>query len=135
MPHLTEARCRACTILGGCTVTERTRDSIAALPELRGSTPEVGDEIELAPCLNEYELAVYERQGRPCPRVELEPGNGEPLRAAQLLMRDDGRIAFPEWFRAACGNWSADRRLTILDRALEALASDRVQAILHPQRE
>jgi hypothetical protein len=88
MPHVTEARCGACTVTGGCEVTtdaEAREYSSAMLPP---RLVEVGEILEEEPCVN---LDLYQKTfpGRECPRVELDVENEEAATLVQMRIGED----------------------------------------------
>lgn len=139
MPHLTELRCRACKVMGGTTVeTDEEAEELSALPRLKvkGQVVRAGEFIELPHCLkDDDELAKYPaRFGRPCPRVELEPENGEAMTLLSMSIREDIRHFAQPYFDAAHGNAPVDTRRRLLVRVTRTLTDRAVTDALYPQK-
>jgi hypothetical protein len=125
-PEITEARCRACEVMGGTGVdtAEQAREyqRLFKRPWI-----EEGDFLEEEPCIQRGLLRVYpEEHGRPCPRVELEPRNVEAVTLAGCLMREDSRPLFPMLFERLCDFLPRDEQLQTLQRIHAALQDSQV---------
>ena len=91
--------------------------------------------MELPPCVNRALLSVWTSKGRPCPRVELDADNAEPLELFRLLIREDARGMAPLYVETAWGEMPPHRRLLLLRRTLRALSDEEVSAVLYPKAE
>ena len=124
-------------MLGGTEVENAGEEAFyRSLPELGDQDPSVGSFIELEPCVPEHYLAAIEEQeGRPCPRVELDPRNDEPLSLFQVLLREDLRPLAPALFGSMCGGLSREAQRGVLDRAIRAVTDPDVTELLYPKPE
>lgn len=103
-----EERCRACEVNGG-------------------------DE---SPCISDERIRWWqEHHGRPCPRVELDERNAEPMVLLGWLIHDDLEPLVPEYARALLAGRPASERETILARVGRAMRSKELMARLHPSAE
>ena len=114
---------------------EEQRQALAALDEqtLKARPAEVGDLVELPPCVPVEMLPAFEAKGRPCPRVELEADNVEPLELFQILINESARPTAETFMSASWGELGQDRRLALLRRTLRALRDPDVTALLYPK--
>jgi hypothetical protein len=131
MPHVTEARCGACTVTGGCEVTtdaEAREYSSAMLPP---RLVEVGEILEEEPCVN---LDLYQKTfpGRECPRVELDVENEEAATLVQMRIGEDPLAS--AYFDIACGDLPREEQERILRRVMRAVGDERVQGLLEMRR-
>lgn len=99
MPTVTEARCRACVMTGGCVV--ETGEEAAAMGTLLLREVEVGETLTEEPCVPLDWLEQYERQGQACPRVALEWGNDVAAEALTLAMSPHTAWLAPQSLAAA----------------------------------
>jgi hypothetical protein len=134
-PGITEARCRACTILGGCTVeTEAQAWEYTLVAEREEDPVQVGEDLELPPCVGEADLAYFrEKHGRPCPRVELRAENVDALSLFRISVREDARPLAAPLFEALCGSLPAEERAAVLQRVLNTLNDETVSELLYPK--
>lgn len=121
-PELTEARCNACTVMGG-TVVQNEKDATFYGKQLRRPI-EPGEVVELEPCIQKGLLRIFpEEYGRPCPRVQLAVRNVEAQQLAACLIREDTRPTFALLFERLCGVYPQAEQLQIVQRVNAALAS------------
>jgi hypothetical protein len=99
MPTVTEARCRACVMTGGCVV--ETDEEAAAMSALLLREVEVGAALSEEPCVPTDWLEQYERKGQACPRVPLAWGNDVAAEALTLAMSPHTAWLAPQTLAAA----------------------------------
>lgn len=134
MPQISEARCRACVMLGGTLVASK-RDA-AEFTNALGRTVEVDELLEEEPCQPAHILEEIQRmEGRPCPRVPLLIENAEALELISVLLREDLRPMAPVIFDATCGDLSRDHRARMLRRVRKTLQEPEVNEFLNPKTE
>jgi hypothetical protein len=134
-PDITEARCRACVILGGCEVeTEAQAREFSRLDERAEDPVRVGEFLELPPCVGEVDLEWFRREhDRPCPRVELRVENADALSLFRVSVREDARPLAAPLFEALCGGLPADERARTIHRVLSTLNDETVSELLYPK--
>jgi hypothetical protein len=73
------------------------------------------------PCVPEHFLAVIrEREGRPCPQVELEPDNIVAANLFSLAISDHAALV-PLWFETMAGALDVPEQRAVLSRVVQAL--------------
>lgn len=78
-----------------------------------------GDLVKLRACVPDWELElIQQREGRPCPRVELEPENGD---ASALTFLSEHTALFGAYWGAATEDMTARERKSLVDRIAGAL--------------
>lgn len=122
-------------MLGGTEVADEEDAAFyRSLPELGEQDASVGSFIELEPCVPDHYLAeIQAQEGRPCPRVELDTRNEEPLSLFKVLVREDLRPLAPVVFQTMCGELSGAQRRAVLDRTLRTVTDPDVSGVLHPE--
>jgi len=91
----------------------------SALPEANREYAE-GSEVKLDPCVPAHELAlIQEREGRPCPRVDLEPENYHASALAYIAV-GSMPFLFGPYYDAATEDLPARERLSLIDRIVRA---------------
>lgn len=118
-----------CTMMGGREVQNAAEAT--AITELLGEPVVVGQFVEEPPCQPAAYLAmIEEREGRPCPRVELDPANGLASSLVMLSLNEHTR-------GAAQGLASASPRRqarVAWQRAVAALQSQAVAEFFNPKK-
>lgn len=134
-PAITEARCRACVMLNGCYVeTEAQAREFSRLDERAEEPVQVGEFLELPPCVGEVDLEWYRREhDRPCPRVELRIENADALSLFRVSVREDARPLAAPLFEALCGGLPAEERAATIQRVLATLNDETVSELLYPK--
>lgn len=135
MPHLTELRCRACSVFGGCEIqTPAEAAELEAIPRVRlGASrirngeqtmegdfiPTVGAHASLPPCVSAAELdEINKATGRPCPLVPLRLENGLAARLTFLSMGEDPLT--PLFFDTVMAEEPITERRRLLERVMDA---------------
>lgn len=120
---------------GGCEV--RDAEHARSLGSFGGSDdlPEVGSHFEADPCMDDGTLEVFERvNGRPCPRVELEPDNEIPAELFHAALHEQSRPYAQALEETLTAEMPQDRRAAVLRRAIHILTSERVVKLLAPSQ-
>ena len=130
--RLTEAECRACRISGG-TVVEDEKEREAYRKALKRDDIEVGDELyEEPPCkVTEAMLETCEKEGRPCPRVELSAENGLPAQLFWMSQSETSR----NLMGPILDGLPPSERSTVAQRVASAIHDPKVQRALEFSRE
>jgi hypothetical protein len=143
MPTITDLRCRACTVTGGMTVATRDQaESLSDIPHVKiaigegRQTPfEVGDQVELRPCITDAEeLAAYRAEHArgerpwPCPKVDLDFENFEAMELYWIAVNEDAGRYASVMSEALLGTFTREERLAVLRRVLRALGDEKVIA-------
>jgi hypothetical protein len=137
LPLISEARCRACTILGG--TTPQNEEEVRLYTEAIEATGlmdyqvAVGTKLEVPPCVNPTDLAACEKKGRRCPRVEQDPENDDAMAVVRLNLMDHTHGLADAWMRMACAPLSLDEERAFLGRVATALRSGAVLSRLYPE--
>lgn len=140
MPQCTPMRCRACTVLGGTTLdTDEEAEAVNEIPrvKLSGTTYKAGDFVSLPHCLkDDAELARFAKaNGRPCPRVVLDPSNVPASNLVSMTIREDVRPFVGPYFEATHAAASSDTRRRMLARVALTVMDRDVTEALYPKRE
>jgi hypothetical protein len=89
-----------------------------------------GDEPK---CISEAESQRWQqRAGRPCPRVDLDGRNLEPLQLIGWTIHDNLKPMAGEYVRAKLHGRPAAERAAILERLAAFHRDKRVSAVLYP---
>lgn len=141
MPTITELRCRACTVKGGMVVGSAAEvEALSEIPLVRIAVAEqrmpkvqVGDHVELRPCiLKDDEMRVYREEHEkgmrpwPCPLVDLFVENVEALELFWIATNEEARGYAGLFSDALLSTYSDDERVRILRRAMLALGDARI---------
>lgn len=119
--------------MDGLTITQGTARAIAAFPEMEGELVQIGRRVALDPCVPEHMLAaIRQREGRACPRVELEPKNEESAVLLSLLLREETRVLAPTWIEQNLTHLGDEESQRVVNRTISALNAESVQAALKP---
>jgi hypothetical protein len=125
-----------CKMTGGATVeTEEDLRSLQKLPEMIGRTVNIGDALELEPCLPDHYLAEIQKQkGRPCPRpgLAMDPDNEAPLELMQVSLLEHTRHLFEGTLRDLVPR---HERAAVRRRVAMALLDPVVTARLYQKRD
>lgn len=86
------------------------------------------------PCMNPRELAAFEQSaGRPCPFVELQPGNTGAAEVIPFLTIESLRVPFAlEAWRDVSAHLPRDERRLLRLRIKSAITEKRVVEALYP---
>ena len=116
-----------CTMMGGREIA--SPDEAAAVTALLRDPVEVGQFVEEAPCHPQpYLDLIQEREGRPCPRVELDDANRLASKLVMLSLNEHTRTAA----LGLAGAAPRGARRRAWERAAIALQSPAVVEWLNP---
>lgn len=76
--------------------------------------------------------SIQRQHGRPCPRVDLEPGNGTAFHVIQFLIHDDLKPLASMAFDAVARPADDEERQFMLTRIARTMQHREVMAVLHP---
>jgi hypothetical protein len=108
---------------------------ISAFPEMEGETIRPGRRVKLSPCVPEPILAAFrQREGRTCPRVELDPQNAEAAQLVAVLSSEQTRPIADAWVQANVRDLPGDEPRRILNRVVRALHDPRITPAFSPQK-
>jgi len=120
---------------GGCEVRDVKHARELALFTASDDLPEVGSHFETDPCMSPEHLESQEvHSGRPCPRVELDPGNEVAAELFWAALHEQTRPYAQELAGALTAEMDPEQRAGILRRAIAQLASERVVKLLAPSQ-
>lgn len=125
----------ACVMTGGATVdSEEDARFLSKQPELADREIDVGDEVELPPCVPEHYLAIWRAKGRSCPRpgLAMDPETGPGLDLMQVSLAEHTRHMFEGVLRDLV---PAGERPVLRRRVLAALRDPVVTERLFPKRD
>lgn len=134
-------RCRACEVLGGLAIdSEGTRATVlqairdGKLAKVDPASVRVGQRIALKPCVPEEPVLrmCRERDGRPCPRVELDPDNYAAHQILRAQFREDTRGLAPALADALLAGLEPEERAEVLRRVVTTMADKAVQDAMRP---
>lgn len=118
-------------MMGGLDVA--TTEQAARLARILLRPVELGEHVEEPPCVPDGWLARIEAtQGRPCPRVELEPDNAEAAAAVMLSLGTHTAWLAGPTLEAA--GFDDDELAAVLGRVGAALLSPAVVERLYPKK-
>jgi len=117
---------------GGITIdSKRTAAAVARFPEMEGEDVRPGLRVKVAPCVPPHMLAVIRaREGRPCPKVDLQPENTEPAELFTMLSREETRGIVPEWIDLNLSAFSSEEKARLLNRAVYAIHNERITELV-----
>lgn len=120
--------------MGGLTIeSTATAKVIAAFPEMEGETLRVGRSVRLDPCMPAPILAAFEaKEGRPCPRVELQPGNVEASQLFAIITCEDTRPLAQRWMDHNLAGLTEEEAGLVVNRTIAARMSEKVAALYRP---
>lgn len=122
---------------GGMVVgSEHVAAELRELPENRGQVIEVGSRVAMPPCLPKHSLEDagqhWNKQGRPCPYIDLDPRNDVAAALVLNHLPEHTRPLTPALADAMLADASDDERADTLMRVSAALRSEAVIEKLYP---
>jgi len=120
-------------MMGGIDV--RTPEQAEIYSRMLREPVQIGAHIEEPECMPEHDPRWQRalREGRECPRVDLDRDNRLPYQLLLLAGSDHTRPVFGPFFNASCGHLPAEERAAILSRVHAGLMSSVVLDRLYPK--
>lgn len=100
---------------------------------LAGRKVEAGEFISEDPCLPRHYLAQFKLKGRPCPRVVLDPLNGEAASLSGLFLQSHLKPLVPVYAAAILPTMNQSEQISFVRRIGRALSSPAVIEKLYPR--
>lgn len=122
---------------GGLVVrNEGVAGELSELPENRGQVITVGSRVAMPPCLPQHTIEDqsqhWNRQGRPCPYIDLDPRNDTAAHLVFNHLPEHTRPLTAALASAMLADASNDERADTLLRVSAALRSEAVIEKLYP---